>query len=56
MIVLVTTHDMKSGTQLTERTIDYRQGDSRSWLEKHISHAVNNGKGVQVCALADENK
>jgi hypothetical protein len=57
MKVRVTTVDVKTGEQQgRSRVVDYSKDRARSWLANHIWFAVNNGLGVAINAVADEQK
>lgn len=54
MLTLVKTYDLVTGEPVSERELDFRHRDSRAWLERQVSYAINHGQIVQVCASADE--
>lgn len=54
-MVLARTVDVATGKLLTEREYNFREPEARDLLLRHIIHCVNNGKGVAVSNVKDEN-
>lgn len=48
MKIIVTTYDNETDSTDSERVIDFGIKETRSWLWKHITWCVNNGKTVEV--------
>lgn len=53
MQVIVRTFEISTGKMELQKTIDYENDDQFRWLDKHLTWAFENQRGVQLMNLAD---
>jgi len=53
--VIVRTIAPKTGALLLTREYDFKEKPARDLVLRHIIHCVNNGKGVAIINVEDEN-